>query len=184
MPVIKQSTVETEVTPEGELISRRTNQTLSWGAEPSYIKLYLQDVLYLADIPYKHEKVLYELLKRASYAGEPNGMEVIINASLKRRIAKELGMKNTGSISNAITDLVKGKILYRVDVGMYKFNPYLFGKGDWQDIASLRLEVNYDDIKGKTFKAVCQYKENSESQKALENDGQITIEASVEPQSA
>lgn len=41
---------------------------------------------------------------------------------------------------------------------MYNFNPYLFGKGDWQDIGRLRLEINYDDIKGKTFKTVCEYK--------------------------
>ena len=67
------------------------------------------------------------------------------------------------SINNAITDFVKGKILYRVDVGMYNFNPFLFGKGDWQDISRLRLEVNYDDIKGKTFKTVCEYQQEEEN---------------------
>lgn len=159
MPAIKQS-VETSVLNErGELVSKRANKTLSWGSEPAYIKLYLQDVLYLSDMPTKHSAVLYELLKRASYAGDKDGMQVIINASLKRRIAESLGLKNVGSISNAITDFVKGKILYRADVGMYNFNPYLFGKGDWQDISRLRLEINYDDIKGKTFKTVCEYVE-------------------------
>lgn len=131
--------------------------------EPTFIKLYLDDVLYLSDMPTKHSAILYELLKRSTYAGSKDGMQVIINASLKRRIQKSLGLKNIGSISNAITDLVKGKILYRVDVGMYNFNPYLFGKGDWQDISRLRLEVNYDDIKGKTFKTVCIYKEEDET---------------------
>ena len=159
VPAIKQS-VETSVLNErGELVSKRANKTLSWGSEPAYIKLYLQDVLYLSDMPTKHSAVLYELLKRASYAGDKDGMQVIINASLKRRIAESLGLKNVGSISNAITDFVKGKILYRADVGMYNFNPYLFGKGDWQDISRLRLEINYDDIKGKTFKTVCEYVE-------------------------
>lgn len=163
-PRVNQSIETSVLDHHGNLVEKRANRVLSWGAEPSYIKLYLQDVLYLSDIPCKHEKVLYELLKRASYAGDKNGMEVVINAALKRRIATELGMKNVGSISNAITDLVKGKVLYRMDVGMYKFNPYLFGKGDWQDIARLRLEINYDDIKGKTFKAVCQYKEDENGQ--------------------
>ena len=51
---------------------------------------------------------------------------------------------------------------------MYNFNPYLFGKGDWQDISRLRLEINYDDIKGKTFKTVCEYKEDK--------DGQLTMD--------
>ena len=159
MPKINQS-VETLVIDEnGEFISKRANKTLSWGAEPPFIKLYLQDILYLSDIPNKHESVLYELLKRTTYAGEKNGMEVVVNSSLKRRIAQELGFKNIGSISNAITDLVKGKVLIRKDVGIYQFNPYLFGKGDWQDIARLRLEINYDEIKGRTFKAVCEYED-------------------------
>lgn len=158
MPTIKQSVETSVLNEQGEFVSKRANKTLSWGSEPAYIKLYLQDVLYLSDMPTKHSAVLYELLKRASYAGDKDGMQVIINASLKRRIAESLGLKNVGSISNAITDFVKGKILYRADVGMYNFNPYLFGKGDWQDISRLRLEINYDDIKGKTFKTVCEYK--------------------------
>lgn len=162
MPKINQS-IETSILDEnGNLISKRANKTLSWGSEPSYIKFYLQDILYLSDMPTKHSAIVHELLKRATYAGEEDGMQVIINASLKRRIQKNLKFKNISSVNNAITDLVKGKILYRVDVGMYNFNPYLFGKGDWQDIARLRLEINYDEIKGKTFKTVCEYKAEEE----------------------
>ena len=159
MPSIKQS-IETSILNEkGEIVSKRANKTLSWGTEPSFIKLYLEDVLYLSDIPNKHTQVLYELLKRSTYAGDKNGMQVIVNSYVKNCIKDNLGLKNVGSISNAITDLVKGKILYRVGTGAYNFNPYLFGKGDWQDIARLRLEINYDDIKGKTFRAVCEYQE-------------------------
>lgn len=173
MPAIKQSVETSVINEKGEIISKRANKTLAWGNEPNYIKLYLQDVLYLSDMPVKHSAILYELLKRASYAGDKDGMQVIINASLKRRIQKSLGLKNVGSISNAITDLVRGKILYRVDVGMYNFNPYLFGKGDWQDISRLRLEINYDDIKGKTFKAVCDYNKGQQKEQSeqLEQEG-------------
>lgn len=168
MPKVKQS-VETQVLNEnGEIISKRANKTLSWGSEPPFIKLYLQDVLYLSDMPTKHSAVLYELLKRSSYAGDKDGMQVIINASFKRRIQESLNFKNISSINNAITDLVKGKILYRVDVGMYNFNPYLFGKGDWQDISRLRLEISYSEIKGKTFKTYCDYK--------IEDDGQLAMD--------
>lgn len=163
MPKIKQS-VETMVFDEktGEMVSKRANQTLSWGSEPSFIKLYLEDALYLSDMPSKHSAVLYELLRRATYAGSEDGMQVVINAALKRRIQKALNYKNISSINNAITDLVKGKILYRVDTGIYNFNTYIFGKGEWQDISRLRLEINYDDIKGRTFKAVIEQKEEAE----------------------
>ena len=162
MPNIKQSVETLVMNDQGEMVSKKANKVLSWGTEPSYIKLYLQDILYLSDMPTKHSAILYELLKRSSYAGDKDGMQVIVNASLKRRIKETLGFKNMSSVNNAITDFVKGKILYRVDVGMYNFNPFLFGKGDWQDISRLRLEVNYDDIKGKTFKTLCEYQQEED----------------------
>lgn len=168
MPKVNQS-VETEIINEhGEIISKRANKTLSWGAEPSYIKLYLQDVLYLSDMPKHHEKILFELLKRASYAGDEYGMTVSLSAGTKRIMAKAIEIKNIRSINNALSDLVKGKILYRIDTGIYQFNPYLFGKGDWQDISRLRLEINYDEIKGKTFKTVCEYESEKKSKELVE----------------
>lgn len=48
--------------------------TIKQSSEPAYIKLYLQDVLYLSDMPIRHSAILHELLKRASYAGEKDGM--------------------------------------------------------------------------------------------------------------
>lgn len=175
MPNIKQSVETLVMNDQGEMVSKKANKVLSWGAEPSYIKLYLQDILYLSDMPTKHSAILYELLKRSSYAGDKDGMQVIVNASLKRRIKETLGFKNMSSVNNAITDFVKGKILYRVDVGMYNFNPFLFGKGDWQDISRLRLEVNYDDIKGKTFKTVCEYQQEENETEDYEDQQQEAI---------
>jgi hypothetical protein len=174
MPKINQSVETSVINEQGELVSKRANKTLSWGAEPSYIKLYLQDVLYFSDMPKHHEKILFELLKRACYAGEKDGMQITLNASLKRRIAADLGIKNIRSINNVLSDLVRGKILYRVDVGLYNLNPYFFGKGEWQDIARLRLEINYDEIKGRTFKAVCEYKQDKDGQLEFDTDFERT----------
>lgn len=159
MPKLKQS-VETQVLDEktGEFVTKRANRTLNWGDEPQYIKLYLQDILYLSDLPKHHEKILFELLKRATYAGEKYGMEITLNASIKKRIADTLEIKNIRTINNVLTDLVKGQILIRADVGVYTLNPYLFGRGDWQDISRLRLKIDYDAIKGRTFSTVCNYK--------------------------
>lgn len=168
---VKMSEEIVERDKDGKIVNHRINKTISWGSEPSFIKLYLQDLLYLSDVPSGLERILYALLKRMSYAGDENGMEIIVNASLKRRICEELGIKNIGSVSNAITNLVKGEILIRKDVGIYQFNPYLFGRGDWQDICRLRVEIDYSAISGKnkddtprTFKTVCEYKD-AESKK-------------------
>lgn len=166
MPKIKQSIETSVINDQGDLVSKRANKTLAWGDEPAFIKFYLQDVLYLSDMPKKHSKVLYELLKRATYAGDEDGMQVCLSAGLKRMMMKSLGCKNIQTIDNALCDLTKGKVLYRIETGVYQFNPYLFGKGDWQDINRLRLEIDYNDIKGKTFKTVCEYKPK------LANEGQ------------
>lgn len=180
MPKIKQSVETSVINERGELVSKRANKTISWGTEPSYIKLYLQDVLYLSDMPKHHEKILFELLKRATYAGEKDGMQIALNASVKKRIAAELGIQNIRSINNALSDLVKGKILYRVDTGLYNLNPYLFGKGDWQDISRLRLEINYDEIKGRTFKTVCDYETAPASDSLIEGQLMFTLKPEVQ----
>ena len=158
MPKVNQSIIETVVDCEtGEVSKKISNQTINYGDEPTFIKLYLQDVLYLSNLPTRHSQLLYELLKRSSYATPEEGMMVYVNSELKRRIAKELGITNLGSLDNALSDLVKGKIIYRVGRGTYTFNPYLFGKGDWQNISRMRLEINYEDIRGKTFSSVCEF---------------------------
>ena len=113
MPKLKQS-VETQVFDEktGEFVTKRANRTLNWGDEPQYIKLYLQDILYLSDLPKHHEKILFELLKRATYAGEKYGMEITLNASIKKRIADTLKIKNVRTIKQRPHRFGKGANTY------------------------------------------------------------------------
>ena len=167
MPRIKQS-IETSVMNDGgEIVSKRANKTLSWGEEDPYIKLYMRDVLYLSDIPDRFEKAMLALLKRMSYAGEEYGMCVILAPAIRKSIIKEVGWSNQQTLTNALNGLIKGKVLERLERNVYRFNPYLFGKGDWQDISRIRLEVNYDAIKGRTFKANLEFKEEKNGQLAM-----------------
>ena len=168
MPKIRQS-VETSVMNEhGEMISKRANRVLSWGEEPSYIKLYLQDIMYLSDMPKQYVAVTEALLKRVSYAGDADGLCITLVPHIKQRICEDLGWANTRSLDNALMKLVEGKILYRVARSVYQFNPYLFGKGDWQDISRLRLNIQYDDIKGRTFQTNISYAEEENGQMKME----------------
>jgi hypothetical protein len=64
-------------------------------------------------------------------------------------MAKEIGC-SVSRIDHAITDFVKGEVLYRMDTGLYRVNPNLFGRGEWADIAKLRLEITFD-CRGKTI---------------------------------
>jgi hypothetical protein len=180
VPKIKQS-VETEVIDaQGNITSKRANRVLNWGAEPPFVKVYLQDVLYLSDLPKGHENILFELLRRGTYAGDQYGMTVTLSSGSKQLIAKDLKISNIRSINNALTDLVKAKILTRIATGVYQFNPYLFGKGDWQDIARMRLEIDYDEIKGRTYQSVLSYKGATDPAVEPEPQPPKTIEDKIE----
>ncbi|MGE4415509.1 MAG: replication/maintenance protein RepL [Bacteroidales bacterium] len=149
MAKINQSVETLVIDQNGEFVSKRANRTLSWGDEPPYVKMYLDSLLYLKDMPKGYNVVLNALLKRMSYAGDADGQVIVVNKAVKERISKELGI-SVSRIDNVMGDLTKGELLYRIDRGMYRVNPSFFGKGDWQDIARLRLEITFD-ANGKTI---------------------------------
>ncbi|MGV3329975.1 replication/maintenance protein RepL, partial [Streptococcus suis] len=137
---------------DGSIRYQEEDLTVNWGKEPNYIKLYLDTVLYLKDLPKGLNTILYALLKRMSY-----GNQLVLNAALKRQIAEEIDL-SVSSINNAITKFVKGELLERIDTGLYRVNPHLFGKGEWKDIAKIRLEVAFDS-EGKTIMSEIERKE-------------------------
>ena len=149
------SNTKTIIDEEGVIKQREEDLTINWGREPNYIKLYLDTVLYLKDLPKGLNTVLYALLKRMSY-----GNQLVLNAALKRQIAKEIEL-SVSSINNAITKFVKGELLERIDTGLYRVNPHIFGKGEWKDIAKIRLEVRFDS-EGKTIMSEIEKKEEVE----------------------
>ena len=121
--------------------------TYDLGQEPPYVKLYLDAVLYLSDMPKGHSPIMLSIIKRIPWANQEQG--IAINSSVKRLIAKELNCSVT-KIDHAITDFVKGELLIREDIGLYRINPYIFGRGEWKDIAELRLHVTFN-VQGKTI---------------------------------
>lgn len=150
------NTVQRTITNEnGEVTYQEEEKTINWGTEPNYIKVYLDTILYLKDLPKGLNGILQAFLKRMSY-----GNQLVINAALKRQIAKELDL-SLSSINNAITKFVKGDLLIREDTGLYLVNPHLFGKGDWKDIAKIRLEITFD-ANGKTIMSEIEKKESKE----------------------
>ena len=115
--------------------------------EPNYIKLYLQDISYLNQLPKRSDSILFILLQYVNYKHELH-----INNHIKKSIAKELDC-SLSNINNSITNLVKKEVLIRIDRGVYELNTYLFGKGSWKDIfkhrKSLKLEVFYSQDGGR-----------------------------------
>lgn len=107
--------------------------------EPDFIKLYLKDLVMLNDIPKWVSGILFELLKRMEWSNN----EIVLNSSIKKRIALELNI-TAQTIDNALGKFVKKNILKRLDSGIYQANPFLFGRGSWENIRQIRLSVTYD----------------------------------------
>lgn len=129
----------------GEVISSKNTKVSVKEREPDYIKLYLSDISALKNIPKVNNEILYELFKLANY----DTNMIVLNSYLKNKIAEHLNIKFQ-TIQNAITKFTKQEILIREGTGTYILNPYLFGKGSWDNIKELRLTITYN-TNGKKF---------------------------------
>ena len=144
MKVLHSYTVMKKTTFEQQTVDIRTGEVIKTYSEsvvqrePDYVKLYLESITKLNDVQGWTDPILHELLRLMNY-----GNEIVLNAAVKKRMA--LGLEiSTRTIDNALSMLVKKNIIFRVDTGLYKGNPFLFGKGEWRDIRELRMTVVFD----------------------------------------
>lgn len=107
--------------------------------EPDFVKLYIKDICKLNDIPTTGNNILNELLK---YMGYDN--LVLLPSGVKKKITEDLDLGKS-TLDNTLGKLVKKDILKREGVGMYKLNPYLFGRGSWKDIKGIRATWTYNE---------------------------------------
>lgn len=169
-------TSTTVIDQDGTVLQENSVISYKIPKEDDYVKMYVKSLLYMADLPKTLNPILAKLLEFMPYAnGRP---EFAINRGIKQIIAEELGIKGKNpdqKVSNAITDLVKGQILLRTGRGLYMFNPHLFGKGEWKDIAKLRLEVDFTP-EGKTVKGVIERANKAEKESNKQCEGQLSVD--------
>lgn len=116
----------------GEVTHLESTNILRIQDEPPYVKLYLDDLVKINDLPKNTSKILYQFVRKMNYDGQ-----IVLNSAVKRMIASAINVKEQ-SISNSITSLIQKDIMHRVDTGMYVLNPNLFAKGSWGDVRKLR----------------------------------------------
>lgn len=135
---IYRESVENIVDKEtGEITTQKTVKESFVDREPDYVKLYLQDIAKLNELSKSTSSLMFEILKYMNYDNE-----VYLMSRNKNKIAEKLNIK-TNTIDKALMTLRKKNILENLDRSVYRFNPYLFGRGKWQDIKKIRLEVTY-----------------------------------------
>jgi len=165
MRKINQIIEKTLIDKNGEVQQTSKDTSYYVDVEPPYVKMYLDAILYLKDLPRTHNPILHCILMRMPWANQCQ--DIAINAHIKKQIAKEVGCSES-KVNNAISDLVKGEVLYRVGVGTYQVNTYLFGRGQWTDIERLRLQITFDKD-GKTIMGEIEKKDSEKKNDSVKS---------------
>lgn len=133
----------------GELLVEKNTEEAYVSKEPDFIKLYLDNILMINNLQSGLQKSLNILLKRMGYDNI-----VVLNAYIKKQMAEELGYKSVQPLNNNISKLVQQGIMIRKGTGTYEMNPFLFGRGTWDNIKKIRLELIFEDGKVTQMAAV------------------------------
>ena len=132
----------------GEVILESTkSQSFLIDKEPSYVKLYLEDISRLKDIPPGMNKVLFELMKSIGY----NGI-IMAYKPVKEIMCANMGI-SISYLNKCINEFHKKGILIRYARGVYIADPNLFAKGSWSNIQNLRLVIEYNIDGTKSLKS-------------------------------
>jgi len=145
--------------------------------EPPFVKMYLNDVALLYDLPKKSGNVLYSLIKRLSYDGV-----IVLSPTIKRNIAKECNIIPQ-SLNNAIQALVNRQILSRIGMGELMPDPQIFSRGPWANVMNkkekfeeIKMELTYSEKGGREIKVTTETiaKTNTKKPKKGKNVTQTT----------
>ena len=136
--IYKQENSQTVDSVTGEVLQKTTVEKSMVEAEPNFVKLYIDDILKLKNVPKASNDVLNILVANMSY-----GNIVVMIKPIKDLIAEETGLK-LNTINKAIQNLHSAGILIRKNKSVYLIDPTLFAKGKWEDIKKLRLTIDYN----------------------------------------
>ena len=123
MAKIVQLEQKTEVDYETGQVTKQTNsKVINLPQEPPYVKMYIDDVGKLLDVPPGPRMVLYQLVRKLDYEGF-----ISLTPAARERIAKACDI-SVRTMSNYLTMLSASGILRHAGRGEYEMNPNLSPK--------------------------------------------------------
>jgi hypothetical protein len=137
--VLFSSTREIVNTSTGEIISTEKLTHAVVEKEPPHVKIYLEDIARINNLPPAAAKVLNLLIQNMGY----NNMVPMLKP-FKEVICNALEIK-MNTLDKVISELKEKQILHPFARGLYILDPYLFAKGRWENIKNLRLIIEYDN---------------------------------------
>ena len=123
----------------GEVKSTSSSRTYRIPNEPSYIKVYIEDIGNIHGLSKSESDVLFSLAKFIGW----DGIVSVSKTRFEKSIQPEIDIKYQ-TFKNIIRKLVDKGIFTRSGRGELEANPYIFAKGEWQDIYQRRLGINLE----------------------------------------
>lgn len=140
----------------GELISKNTIQEFMVSQEPPFIKLYIDSLLMFQNLSTSLSPVLIAFAHHMTWANTENDYfkHVVRTDSMVREdVARRCGVTDD-RVKQVIKELVKNEVFIPIENkegkrkrGIYFVNPWVLGKGDWQDIKKLRTSFEFVNSK-------------------------------------
>lgn len=132
----------------GEVVSYETLTVSRLPVEPPFVKMYLDDLGRVLDLPGGPRDILYALVRKMDYDGV-----ISLTAAARQRICDAHGIKPQ-TFANYLQALMKADVIRMAGRGEFVMNPSLFARGAWEDVRRLRcgfeMVVRYDREGGKT----------------------------------
>jgi hypothetical protein len=121
----------------GEIIQITDQKTYRVSNEPDFIKLYLNDLVKLQNLPPSANNILYLLLQNMDYQNR-----IYITKSIKENVIKKLNI-SLSSLEKAVKGYIDKGLITKLDSSTYLTNPEIFGRGSWQNVKEIRMLVSY-----------------------------------------
>ena len=133
----RETIVDTET---GEVKQERTTTINRFGVEqePDYVKLYIADLSRIIGLSGADNNVILGLLRNMNYDNI-----IALNAYTRKQMCEQLHIKYD-TLLHVFRKLIEKNIIKKIGSNTYKMNPFLYGRGKWEDIKQLRMTFTYD----------------------------------------
>jgi len=151
----------------GEILDTLKDREQKTPKTPDFGMVFTQDLGYLKNLQGGDAKLLFGL-----FGVVDRNNELTLNKARKDSLANKIGL-STKTINSSINRLKNHEILVHVDRGIYKLNPYIFGKGQWKNIHEFRMELVYDfdkEVKTERYTTVYHEEDEDEQLPYIENN--------------
>ena len=140
---VYQETTQTVNHETGEIVSETSTKIAKYAGEPSYLKLYIDDICALASVSESLKKTLLLLLRKLDYDGY-----ITLSTRYRKFMCSEMGIVD-GTLRNRLNSLCNKGFLISEGGNEYLANPNYFAKGEWKNIVEQRhafeMKIRYSE---------------------------------------